>query len=253
MDMTLPPSVHKLASLDITLSPDPWPFETANAAAIAAHFEAAKERIPLLWNGRTLKLTRHDFSAGAFTGVCCETSFAAFLAWRDWGAPDRSARNLFGSAILRCADGALLYGVMGGHTATAGLVYPPGGNLDPQDVTPDGSVDVISAIDRELEEETGLAAGDLRRGDLLVAFDGPRVSIAQVFDTDRAAEDLRRDILHHSAASEEQELADMRIIRRPGDLDIPGIVPYARAIGDYMLAPPGASASREGQGIVHQE
>lgn len=241
MDITQPPSVHRLSSLDIKLSPAPWPFETANETAIAAHFEEARKRIPLLWNGRTLKLTRHDFSDGAFTGLCCETSYAAFLAWRDWGAPDRSARNIFGSAILRAADGALLYGVMGGHTATAGQIYPPGGNLDPAEVMPDGRVDVVSAIHRELEEETGLAAGDLGCGELLVAFDGPRVSIAQVFDTDRPAEDLRRNILNHSADSEEQELADIRIIRRPADLDSPGVVPYARAFADYLLSANGGS------------
>jgi len=253
MDMTLPPSVHKVTSLDIALAPEPWAFETENTAAIAAHFEEAKKRIPLLWNGRTLKLTRHDFSDGVFRGMCTETSYAAFLAWRDWGAPDRSARNLFGSAILRSADGALLYGVMGGHTATAGQIYPPGGNLDPADVAPDGRVDVISAIHRELEEETGLRAAELRNGDLLVAFDGPRISIAQVFETADTAEELRQDILRHSAASEEQELADVRIIRHRSDLCGSGIVPFARAIADHLLAPDDRCPPPRGQEFVHHE
>ncbi|POF28671.1 NUDIX hydrolase [Roseibium marinum] len=237
MEKLLPPAVHKVLSIDVDLSPDPWPFETANEAAIAAHFSEAQKRIALLWNGRTLKLTQFRFEAGAFKGTCLECSYAAFLAWREWGAPDASAYNLFGSAVLRSAEGALLYGVMSERTATAGQIYPPGGNLDPTDLTPDGKVDVIGAIYRELAEETGLAARDVRPADLLVAFDGPRISIAQVFDIDRKAEDLRNSILRFSEASEDQELADIRIVRSREDLTDPAIVSYACAIGAYLLPP----------------
>ncbi|WP_299817322.1 GNAT family N-acetyltransferase [uncultured Roseibium sp.] len=239
MEKILQPGVHKVSAIDIDLSPAPWTFEEANEAAIAAHFEEARKRIALLWNGRTLKLTGFRFEDGAFVGTCCECSYAAFLTWREWGAPDASAYNLFGSAVLRSAEGALLYGVMSERAATAGLIYPPGGNLDPVDLTSDGKVDVIGAIYRELAEETGLAARDVRPADLLVAFDGPRISIAQVFDIDRKAEDLRNSILRFSEASEEQELADIRIVRSREDLTDPAIVPYARAIGAYLL-PPGS-------------
>ena len=36
-------------------------------------------------------------------------------------------------------------------------------------------------------------------------------------------------------ASEEQELADMRIIRTRADLEDSAIVPYARSLGKYLL------------------
>lgn len=236
MEKVLPPSVHRIAELDISLSSAPWSFEVEHAQEIAAYFEEARKRIPLLWNGRTLKLTGHTFDNGNFRGICSECSFAAFLAWRDWGAPDVSAHNLFGSAILRSADGALLYGVMSPRTATAGLIYPPGGNLDPTDLGLDGKVDIVGAIYREMEEETGLKRSDVIPAELLVAFDGPRISIGQVMDVPRPAAVLRDDILRFSKTTEEEELADMRIIRSPEDLQDPAIVAYARALGMHLLA-----------------
>lgn len=236
MERSLPPSVHKVDALNIGVSETPWAFETAHEGDIQAHFEEAKKRIALLWNGRTLKLTGYQFEEGVFNGTCTECSFAAYLAWRDWGAPDLSAFNLFGSAILRSADGALLYGVMSDRTATAGMIYPPGGNLDPTDLSEDGKVDVVGAIYRELEEETGLTREQVVARDLLVAFDGPRICIGQVMDIDRPAKELREAILQFSAASEEQELADARIIRTSADLDDPAIIPYAKAVGRHLLA-----------------
>lgn len=235
MEKLLPSCVHKVSKINLTVTDRPWRFESENEAEIAAHFKEAQKRIALLWNGRTLKLTGYEFQDGDFTGQCSESSYAAHLAWRDWGAPDASAFNLFGSAIVRSGDGALLYGVMGGHTATAGMIYPPGGNLDLNDVTSEGKVDVIRAIDRELEEETGLAGDMLTRAELLAAFDGPRISIAQVFDCQEPADLLRRRMLEHSLASDEQELADIRIIRTGTDLQEPAIVPFAREIADYLL------------------
>ncbi|MEL7525885.1 MAG: GNAT family N-acetyltransferase [Pseudomonadota bacterium] len=235
MEKRLPACVHELTRIDLKVTDRPWRFETENATEIAAHFEEARKRISLLWNGRTLKLTHYAFQDGIFEGLCSESSYAAHLAWRDWGAPDATAFNLFGSAILRSREGALLYGVMGPHTATAGMIYPPGGNLDLNDITPDGKVDVIRAIDRELSEETGLSGNAMRKAELLVAFDGPRISIARVFDCDDEARALRDSILAHSAASDEKELSDMRIIRSRDDLDDPAIVPFAREIAHDLL------------------
>lgn len=235
MERPLPPAVHRVADLDIDVSAAPWAFETAHERAIHDHFEAARKRIALLWNGRTLKLTGYRFEDGVFKGTCTECSFAAYLAWRDWGAPDMSAFNLFGSAILRSSDGALLFGVMSERTATGGLIYPPGGNLDPTDLRPDGKVDVVGAIYREMEEETGLTRQEVTQGDLLVTFDGPRISIGLILDVARPADELRDAILRFSAASKEQELSDVRIVRSRADLQEPAIISYARAIGHHLL------------------
>ncbi|WP_299473676.1 GNAT family N-acetyltransferase [uncultured Roseibium sp.] len=247
MEKWLPASVHKVTNISLRLTEKPWWFETENELEISAHFEEAKKRIALLWNGRTLKLTAFEFKNGTFTGRCSESSYAAHLAWRDWGAPDATAFNLFGSAIVRSLDGALLYGVMADHTATAGMIYPPGGNLDLNDVTPENEVDIHAAIRRELQEETGLICDRQSGEELLVAFDGPRISIAQIFDIDETAESLRMRMIEHSLKSEEQELADIFVIRTRSDLDNPAIVPFAREIAEYLLPSERLGNTRAGQ------
>ena len=236
MEKHLQPAVYPISKIDLRISGQPWTFEAANKAAISEYFAEKQRQIPELWNGRTLKLTDHRFEDGVLSGTCTECSYAAFLTWRDWGAPDLTTFNLFGSAVLRSSEGALLYGVMSPHTATAGLIYPMGGNLDPSDVNDSGSIDMQASIARELEEETGLSTRQLKHEELLIIFDGARISVSQVFDCDRPAEDLRAAINAHSKASAEQELADVRIIKTLDDLDDPAIVPYAKDLGRHLLA-----------------
>ena len=235
MEKSLDGHVVPISQIMLSVSPEPWDFEAENLAEISAHFAEKQRQIPELWNGRTLKLTSHSFENGSLTGVCTECSYAAFLTWRDWGAPDLTTFNLFGSAVIRSSDGALLYGVMSAHTATAGQIYPPGGNLDPADINETGLIDIQGAIARELEEETGLSLDNLVPDALLIVFDGARISVAQVFDSDRPAEALRHNIIAHSMASEEKELADIRIIRSIQDLNDPAVASYARALGTYIL------------------
>ena len=91
-----------------------------------------------------------------------ETDFASFLAWRDWGFPDRDVFNGFGMGALRCSDGAFLLGEMADHTANAGRIYFPAGTPDLDDVKL-GAVDIAGSIAREIEEETGLTPVGLPR------------------------------------------------------------------------------------------
>ena len=76
-----------------------------------------------MWNGRVLLLRRGEIAGGVLSGAYSEVDFASFIAWRDWGFPDKSVRNCFAMAALRSADGAFLLGEMGAHTATAGQIY----------------------------------------------------------------------------------------------------------------------------------
>lgn len=236
MEKSLHAEIFPLASVSLTIDRKArWAFERRHAGEIEAHWAELLRQNPTLWNGRTLKLAGYTLADGHFTGTCRECSYAAFLAWRDWGAPDLETRNIFGSAVLRAADGALLYGVMSQTTANSGRIYPPGGNLDPADIRPDGCVDILGAIFRELEEETGLRAQDITPGPLYAILDGPRISIARVLDVPLAAAPLRERILRHSQASEEQELSDIRILRHPQDLASPDFVPFARDIARLLL------------------
>src|SRR5438477_1435590 len=154
-----PPVIHRVTSLDLPVQPWSWPFAEARRAEISAHFADKQRARPKLWNGRIL-MGRHPVFAGArLTASYFETDFASFLAWRDWGFPDKDVFNGFGMGALRCADGAFVLGEMGQHTSTAVRIYFPSGTPDLDDVR-DGAVDISGSVARELEEETGLAPDD---------------------------------------------------------------------------------------------
>ncbi|GGB36123.1 hypothetical protein GCM10011316_05340 [Roseibium aquae] len=235
LEKTLGQAVYALKRISLAKTERPWAFEAANAAEIDAYFAGLQKQNPALWNGRTLKLVAFSFEDGVFTGTCAETSFAAFLAWRDWGAPDLSSRNLFGSAVIRSRDGALLYGRMSASTANPGLIYPPGGGLDLDDVRPDGSIDIERSLLRELAEETGLAAAEVSPGDAYIVFDGPRIACARVLNVDADAVPLRERIMRFSISTHEQELSEVRIMRHPRDLQDRDVVPFARVLGEALL------------------
>ena len=81
-----------------------------------------------MWNGRVLLGRNPVFAGERFSASYFETDFASFLAWRDWGFPDKDVFNGFGMGALRCADGAFVLGEMGQHTANAGRIYFPVGH-----------------------------------------------------------------------------------------------------------------------------
>jgi ADP-ribose pyrophosphatase YjhB (NUDIX family) len=193
-----------------------------------------QERTPDIWNGRVLMARAPRLSGGVLTVRFQETDYASFVAWRDWGWPDRSVYNCFGSAVIVGSDGALLYGRMGGGTLNAGLLYPPGGSLEPTDVDAAGRVDVLASIDRELREETGLDAGTARRGVLLAVRDGQRISIAQALHFPEPAAMLRERVAAFIASESRPELAGAEVVSsasRP-DSGSPG---YAVEIARYFL------------------
>jgi 8-oxo-dGTP pyrophosphatase MutT (NUDIX family) len=139
-------------------------------------------------------------------------------------------------ALIVSSDDALIYGVMGGQTANAGRVYPPGGSLEPRDVLPDGQVDALRAIELELVEETGLVAGDAETGMTVVVLDGPRLSIGRVFRFAEPEADLLARIRANLAVQEHRELADVIAIRSPEDAERVGAVPYAIAVARAFAA-----------------
>src|SRR5262245_5614662 len=121
------PTIHRVTTLELTVRQRAWPFAEERRADIAAHFAEKQRERPRIWNGPVL--LGHDpvFSGDRFTATYFETDFASFLAWRDWGFPDKAVFNGFGMGALRASDGAFVMGEMGQHTANAGRVYFPSG------------------------------------------------------------------------------------------------------------------------------
>jgi hypothetical protein len=100
------------------------------------------------------------------------------------------------------------------------------------DVMADGRVDVMGSITRELEEETGLKAADVRWGPLLAIFDEHRVSIAQVFRFADSAETLAARVRDYLRAAHEDELSDIVVIDSTTTFD--ATMPYAVALARYL-------------------
>ena len=142
--MTLP-VIHRVTQLDLKFQPWPWPFAEARRADIDAHFAVQQREKPQIWNGRILLARNPDFTADRFSADYFEADFASFLAWRDWGFPDRAVFNGFGMGALRCSDGAFVLGEMGQHTANAGRIYFPSGTPDLDDIS-DGAVDISGSV-----------------------------------------------------------------------------------------------------------
>ena len=215
--MTLP-AFHRVTKLDLTMQPWSWPFAETRRAEISAHFAAKQAEKPQLWNGRILLGRDPVFTGNSFRASYFEADFASFLAWRDWGFPDRDVFNGFGMGALRCADGAFVLGEMGRHTANAGRIYFPSGTPDLDDIN-DGAVDIAGSVAREVEEETGLTSADYQADahwDCVVS--GAAIAMMRILNVDTSAEALRKRIEVNLGRQHQPELAAIHLVRGTSDL-----------------------------------
>src|SRR6202035_3272725 len=207
-----PPAIHRVTTLDLGFRPRPWPFADQRRGEISAHF-AVKAREKPIWNGRILLARDPVFDGARFAGSYFEGDFASFLAWRDWGFPDRSVFNGFGMGALRAGDGAFILGEMGRHTSNAGRVYFPSGTPDLDDIS-HGKVDIAGSAAREVEEETGLRPADYRAAahwDCVVA--GSAIAMIRILDVDVTGEVLRERIEANLARQSQPELSTLHLVR----------------------------------------
>ncbi len=217
-------STLPVTALDLRCTGQRWPFEAENAAAIARHWQQVTAANPSLWNGRTLICTAAAVEQGTFRAELAEVDYASFVAWRDWGRPDASVVNCFGVPAVFSSDGALLIGVMGSATLNAGRAYPPSGSLEPKDVRPDGTVDILGNMRTELLEETGLDLAEAAPGPMAAIFEGPRLAVVQRFDFPLRFAEIERRFAAHADAHD--ELAAIEALRHPFEIDarMPGYV-----------------------------
>jgi 8-oxo-dGTP pyrophosphatase MutT (NUDIX family) len=214
----MPIAIHRVTTLDLDVQPWTWPFAIERSAEITAHFAGKQREKPQLWNGRLL-LARHPvITAGCFAAEYFETDFASFLAWRDWGFPDKTVFNGFGMGALRSSDGAFALGEMGGHTANAGRIYFPAGTPDLDDIR-DGTVDISGSIVREAEEETGLTPADYRAGGYWDCVDtGASIALIRILQVDMPGEALRARIEANLASQTSPELCAIHLVRKRSDI-----------------------------------
>jgi len=212
------PRLHRVTTLDLRVTPRPWPFAEARAAEISAHFAEAQRAKPKLWNGKVLLARNPRFVADGFSADYFEADFASFLAWRDWGFPDREVFNGFGMGALRSSDGAFVLGEMGADTANAGRIYFPSGTPDLDDVRND-VMDVAGSVSREVEEETGISPADYRAASHWTCVaTGASIAMMRILDVDMPADTLRARIEANLARQSAPELSAIHLVRARADL-----------------------------------
>lgn len=229
--------IEAITDLDLRLGNAGWAFADAERVRIDAHWREISARNARIWNGDVLICTSATIDAGALTARFAITDYASFVAWRDWGWPDASVINCFGTPAARTSDGALVFGVMAGHTLNAGMLYPPSGSLEPRDVRDDGTIDVKGSIAIELMEETGLDAGSAEEGRLIAIFDGPRLAIVQELTFPMTCVEIAASFAAHMTSQGLPELVGLEAIRSPSQIDsrMPG---FAQEIVRYFLPSP---------------
>jgi len=221
-------SLFHVDRLELRFEQKPWRFAQERRDEIAAYFAELQRQKPAIWNGRILLLHHHEIDGGAFRGAYLETDYASFSAWSAWGMPPAGVCNCFGAAAIIAADNAVLLGVMGAHTANAGLIYFPCGTPDPNDIF-DGKVDLGASVVRELTEETGceIDAFVVEPG-WIVVRQGDRIAQIKDLRSAETADALRVRMLEHLAREEQPELADIYIVRGSRD--------YRPAMPAYVIA-----------------
>jgi len=229
------PAIHRVSRLDLTVRPWCWAFADERRSEISAHFAALRVKTPALWNGRILLGRNPVFERDCFRADYFETDFASFLAWRDWGFPEKSVFNGFGMGALRGNDGAFVLGEMAASTANAGRIYFPSGTPDLSDVR-DGALDIAGSILREVREETGLSRTDYRADPVWYCVDaGPLIAVIQLLDVDMPGERLRGWIARTLAGQRSPELGAIHLVRGPEDFT-PAMPVFVTAFIDHVAS-----------------
>ncbi len=232
-----PVRVDFVEACDLTVGDAVWAFARENANAIDAHWQRRTTENPSYFNGRIYVLAQSRLQDRVFTGQLIAAEFKAFLYWKETAQTDTSVCDVFGSALIRSGDGAILLGRQRAGNLNAGLVYLPGGFIDPRDRDDEGRVDIRASALREVEEETGLKAHTLAVSEgFLITRVGQQVSIAVELVGDRDAAGMMafmRDAVAHEAAPELEEIVAVRTV---ADLDPLPMPEYAQVLLRHVLA-----------------
>lgn len=215
--------------IDAVLEPYDWPFPKERAAEIAEIWERETARTAALFNGTVLIQHRGIRDGRVFRAGYAPTEYRSFLGWMRLGNPPPLVRNGFAMAALQARDGAFLLGEMGPNTANAGKIYFAAGTPDLGDVV-EGRVDLAGSVLRELAEETGLTVKDVTVEQRWTSVMGTsRVAFMRPVRIDLPAEDARTLMLERMKSLEEDELADIHIVRTARDLDEGRMPPFQLA------------------------
>ncbi|MCJ2011483.1 NUDIX hydrolase [Methylobacterium sp. J-076] len=218
----------RLRGIEARLVPYAWPWARDNARAIAAHWERRHAARPAMFDGVVLLSCACAVTDGIGRIDLFEARFSQLIAYREGGRFDGRVANAFAAIVPWSADGAVLVGEMGAHTANAGQLYFPCGTPDRDDLR-GAAVDLTGSAEREFTEETGLRLPEGAAEDwTLLAGEGQLAFLRPVRFPETADALLARAEAHRRAEAE-PELAGLRLLRQPADLDPVRLAGFARA------------------------
>lgn len=211
------PVIHRVTTLDLAYRPSRWAFAEQRRAEIDEHFAQKQREKPEMFNGRVLLGRKPVFSETHFSAEYFDVDFASFLAWRDFGYPDKDVFNGFGMGALRSSDGAYLLGEMSAGTANGGRIYFPAGTPDLDDIRGD-RVDLAASVAREVAEETGLEPSDyVTAPDWHCVVASRTIALMRILDVEMPAEALRQRVEGNLARQVAPELSAMHLVRSARD------------------------------------
>jgi 8-oxo-dGTP pyrophosphatase MutT (NUDIX family) len=232
--------IETVGALDCRLVEADWAFARDADGRIADYWGRRVAANPTLYDGVVLLANRVERRAREGGGVTLEidffaTRFSRFLAWREFGSPDRGVYNVFAMPALRSSDGAFLLGEMGPSHSQAGARFFPGGTPDLDDVEA-GRIDLSGSLARELAEETGLSLDGARiEPAWRVIFDAQRVACLKLIEWPAPAAEIAESVARYIASEAKPELARAHMVRHGQELDDPRIPAFMRLFLRDML------------------
>lgn len=225
--------------LDCRVVPHAWDFERGFRKEIEAHWSERKASNPALYDGPVLLACRAEPRLEQGERVLrvdfFEVGFSRFLAWRDFGFPDREVYNCFSMPALRTTDGAFLLGEMGPNHSCAGKLYFPAGTPDRSDVF-EGRVDLDGSVIRELAEETGICVDkNAFSPGWRVVFESQRIACMKIIDWPASAREVEAEVARHIASEAEPELASGYMLDRRAQLADPRLPAFMTAFLEPLL------------------
>jgi hypothetical protein len=216
---TILPSVRYVDCLDFTFAPWSWPFADDRRREIDEFFRRENELNPALWNGRLLLLRNARIEGRTLSGSFFETDYASLLAALAWDAMEDTVKACFPAAAILGTDGGFIIGEMAEYTRNAGQLLFPSGSVERTDVVGD-RVDFSAAVEREVQEETGLMPPSIfpQRGWYAVNV-GSRLPLVKIMRAAEPAATLKARIVANLAAQSRPEFCRILVARGLIDLN----------------------------------